>query len=858
MLKYYTSKNIDEHYWRELAVPVDSINELGKEELLLNHDLNKILEKMKIESIGELVCLYLGENQAQKTEDKKSVQQLFIQLLTPEQKKEFKCLYEFAKRKKQYIKRFYNLKMLSNKIRYDSHELAQLKHLLNQHRSNLIELYTFYLWSIKGTGAIYSASKKISLTDAKKIYTEYKSDFINYLYKHAGNKEFKVRSYTALEDGLFIQLYKQVSDVTREDFDSALRNKEPMSILLHIDCKNRLVEIKSCPNKDEKNIISFLEEAYKLDLDMLKVAPFTEYAVETIKSAFINGCAVKENVDKNLVISRIAFKRSSLKNFPSIVFELDDYDIWPSVRDAYEKKCINLNSLKDISSITMQIGEKKRNIKGTVLGNGNVVFTMDDSRIDKVTKDRFIAEFKKQFGLPLFQEISNTEFIDGQSDKVDYLMGLTSSRDLSTEDQDMLGSLCEMGYIKKNSSMTKICRSCEESFELEKEEDLLKCDSCGGEEFIKKKSETLHLEMSKINRFVKKTLTSIAEDLNYIMVERKSTVKIEGEPYQFYSMVHGETNEQVQVLVCNEPVRQVVKNRLLKMMMPTIFIPVGMLAENMRHYSSNCIETISFGQIHKNSKEDVIKSFDTSIKKIKRNLKSTIALAASEAHESLMKTLGEPEDIDKSYDDKIFEDDVFAVIRDLIPNCEKWGKEKSGKVFPEGIFAISAKKGKKSEPIKKVYSFDCKFTTKNQGYDLNKGEQRKAVDYVEKLNNNPYVEKFSSSEELTAHIFISNRFQEQQKEGMDTHFYEKLEDGYNTRAVFITIDAFLHLHKMYLENIEVVQRSQNLFFLHLMNILEQETVTKDAIDKMFSKVLDEELSERKELNTKKVTVAMAE
>ncbi|MBB2483573.1 hypothetical protein H5P36_25915 [Bacillus sp. APMAM] len=243
------------------------------------------------------------------------------------------------------------------------------------------------------------------------------------------------------------------------------------------------------------------------------------------------------------------------------------------------------------------------------------------------------------------------------------------------------------------------------------------------------------------------------------------------------------------------------------------------------------------------------------IKKLKQRFKSYVANAASIASESLNKILAEPVLIKtKKYSNKKFEDDIYAILKDLFPNSAKWGKEASGKALPEGIFAITHfQKGPTETEFKRVFSYDCKLNEDIEGYDLSRAEQRKAAEYVNKLNDNDIIINFSDKKELTGHIFISNNFKESQFENMQKYFYEHLEGESNAKPIFLPLDVLMKLHKLYRDNYEHLSNSRNIFSKHLISIFSKEIITSEVVDAAFKKVLNKNVREYNQLDTGAVT-----
>ncbi|WP_404467328.1 hypothetical protein [Planococcus rifietoensis] len=851
LLNYISHDQINSDYWRELGISVDSIEDIAKNDSSLNSSLNLLLNRFKFQELVELASVY---NIDLKKETLKENAITKFRILHSLDKKEILLLNEFINRKKKAVNIIYKLKGPKDKTFL--FPLAQAKSLYLISPKLLPELSTYFQWNEKGSGTLHSLSKNISFNELFKLTTSYRKTFSDILYKKShGNNRYKIHSYYALDkEELILNIYKQVNDSPRADFDKAIRNKEVSFILLKIDAKQSIVEIKGATKADEAIIVSYLEETFFVKASPVEPEVFKEYNSESVQKAFLTGEPVIENSITDFLVSKISLRTSLLKRSPKLSLELDNESIWPAVIHANERNILDVQSIKDIEHIIAQVQNKKRVIRSKLLPNGNIFFSFDDSRMSNEIKESFIEQFSNLFGIPLFQEISNYKFREGRMDKIDYYMSLSNTTVLSNDDMLLFDQLISDKLLIERQSLSLICKSCDGITEVENlDYDLEEyvCE-CGHEDCYTRKNTSVEPNIKTVASLVKRKLSPLFSSLKYSDKYKTSEVRINNEKHKFISYYNDETNEVIQLFITNDHIRPAFIKRLSTMMIPTLIITVGMMEETIQTLRDQGIFLINFGRIHLSSETDLNEHFNEIVKQIKLQSKTKISLAADHAYESLKHTLCEPSKVPEFYDDKIFEDDVFALLKDIVPNGEKWGKEKSGKAFPEGIFAISAKNSKKND-FRRVFSYDCKFTRDDKGYDLTRDETRKAFEYVKNLNENPYIEKYSDKEELTAHIFISNAFKETQKAKIRDYFYEYLDEDLNTKGIFLDVECLLYLHECYRNNVEYIHANRNLYYEKLILLFSKENITNAEIDKIFKDILDEDLSENKALNTIKVT-----
>ncbi|MEH6894618.1 hypothetical protein V7Y53_09725, partial [Bacillus velezensis] len=403
----------DKRFWRELGVSIDSIMEF--EPLIINSQLQNTLNKQKKDVIADLCILYNIRVDERKENNITSL--LNIDL---DKKREILILQDFKNRRRSAINKYYKYKFESETEQFNSSTLVKLKHLIDNSLQTMIDIYTLYSWDIKNTGDLYTFEKKISKKEALKIPNEYKETLVDALFAGVDRK-YKVFSYLNINSKIIVILYKQINDATRPDFDKALRNKEVVPLLFCIDVDEKTIEIKGASEKEKGRLIKYFKENFNgCHPTLVKTEIFNDYSPEDVIIAFTKGISPNKAELNDFIVNKITFRESPISNSPKVTLELENQDIWPSVIYAHINNCINLKSLKDIESLTIKSKGKSRSIRSIILESGNVLFTMNDSRLDEETKQNIVKNFNLKFGIPLNQEIINSKFEAGKADKVDY------------------------------------------------------------------------------------------------------------------------------------------------------------------------------------------------------------------------------------------------------------------------------------------------------------------------------------------------------------------------------------------------------------------------------------------------------
>ncbi|WP_043890704.1 hypothetical protein [Paenibacillus sp. Aloe-11] len=843
--RHYKIEALDGAFWREIGVRYDAIMEL--ESLLVHKKLSGVLVVLRLPALKELCQMYELDHSGNEEQIKENLLKLSL-----EERRLLLLLHDLSNRKKKTIEKYYN-DLAFEGIRYERSTLAKLLHLYRMSPIYLVEIFTCFVWDSKSSGKKYIFSKKITVNEARKIANEdsYNKELKETLFKGTGSKNhYRVFSYSIHSKKVLILLYRQISDAPKPDFVSAPRNREVSQALFLIDEEKNTVEIKSLIM--EENAIRIYLDKTLGALSLIESEVFAAYEKETFVNSIINGSTITASGKPvtDFMVYKIKFRGSPLKNSPQITLELDYLDIWPSVEEAYSNGTINLASIKDVESLYFKSSLGNRNIRSTILENGNIIFTMDDSNLSIDNKEILNSKFFEKFGVPLFTEISNEQFEEGQADKIDYLLGVSKVENPSAFVRSMLGELRSHNIIQDKITKFYYCDNCKIDYNYEKDEEVpTLCVDCEGDRIGKGSNELVTVNIEAIYQFVKGKCKTGNTPWKIV---RENHIKIGSSEYKCLHL-WDETNEKgLQVLVTEKALHKAALKNLNRLLKPTMLILVGQTEKLIDYSNYSCVEPINFGRIYIEEEHLFPLMLKDISEKIYRRSKTYLSAAANDAHTELT-TITTEKINNKKYTDKHFEDDVFAMLKDIFPNAEKWGKELSGKPVPEGIFTLSYKERGNNRPKQYVFSYDCKLNTNGQGYNLDKGEQRKALEYVNTLNANDYIQYFSDREQLSGHIFISNKFKESNFKTMTEHFYKHLDDQYDTKAIFLDVDVLVYLHSNYLKHYELLSNSRNLFYKGLFGLFSDEHITRESVDNALKKALDEKIAEYQHLEMRKIT-----
>lgn len=855
--KFYMKHNsVTPRYWRDLQIRFDALQDAYDRPV----QFEAALSGLNVRELSELSKAF----SAPVTEGNKEnlIESLLATVNSDNQM--LICLFrEFTNRRKTSITQYYDQKM-DEKL-YET-PIAQLYELFMISPSHLYEIYTYHMWAVKGTGSLLSSEEKphkVIKNKAEKIALEqsFQENLCNLLHKRSGGKNnYRVFSYSIFKDRVVLLVYKQVNDTSILDFKENVRNQEVSIFLYQINWEEQTIELKAANSGEINGVKDHAEETFETLFTPHRTDVFRDYNVIAFRDAVLKGKTASGELVEDFLIDRITFRGSPLKNAPEVTLQLRDMDIWPSVMDAYEKGAVNVKSLKDIAFLSVYSSKTPRTIRSIVKDNGNIVFSMDDSRMNIAVKENFSQKFLEKFGVPLFQEISNEKFQAGKADLIDFVMAQSTPNAIrEPEEEQTLLLLQEAGLIFIAQEYVIECLNEECNFQerVESKDTFLEvCPNCQETEFKVNELRSLNTQMRNITSLVKNRLEYLCVNEEWILL-KETTRTYSANQYILYNYERRIDGKILQVMVTDQVIPNRILQQFVKQMTPLLIVFVGKQEKHIENYNQECIQGITFGEVFSLESEMAKENFNKLFEDLELRSKNYMASAAHKANISVVKNLGRiPSETSSEYTDTEFEDDVFCILKDMFVNAVKWGQEMKGKPVPEGVFSISfrKKRGNNYSVFKYAFSFDCKLTKKDVGYELNKSEQRKAVEYVGTLNNSDYISSYATDNQLTAHIFISNKVKEAQIEGMEKHFREQFGSDYNAVSVFLLSDVLIYLHTMYRKHYIELMQAPNTFLCELYGLLKKPgLVTKEGVDNVIMKSLDQNLREMEFLQMEKLT-----
>lgn len=852
------SESSQVEFWKEVGVNFELNKEKSPKDLniILSSRLNSS-SSIAIKEIAELSEIELDEKETKGN----NITHLCGELSEPEKLRLFN-LIQYSSRKKKSINDYFEFYLEDEKVNLTD-SLSKLYLLFQKSPSHLFSIGTLNMWQNHASGTLYGFDQELKKSDAKKMVTEinYEKKLRNRLYKASNERNnYKIHSYCEYDGIYIVQLYKETNDVTKEDFNGAIRNREITKILFAIDTNNNLIEIKTKANFEKNGIKEYLEETFKGTATEVKEEIFDKVDQKQIKDSILKGkTALGEQVG-GFIVDRIKFRESPLENSPSLAFSLKGIDISQSVYDAYEKGAINISSIKSVESISFNSNGTRRTVFSSILDNGNIIFQMDDSRMDKDKKAILEEKFLNRFGFPLYKQISNVGSTDGDADLVDYIIKNRDTRNLSIAEKEKQEELFGDKLLKEKSVLKSVCTdsTCHYEEIIENNEDLKEeCPDCEGE--IKTFTEyKVFINVEKIKKYVVSKLNEVCNSSDW-EYQGASTRTVGGTPYHFYKLKNSREGKVLKILVSTETISGSTLRKLKKFLDPTLIISVGQGSKAIERYSSGCFSAISFGNFYERDSESLSDFLEKAFQTLELKTKDYIAAAASESYANIKEKVTNPK-VNK-YKPSDYEDDVYTILKDLFINVQKWGHEYNGQELPEGIFTLyfDKKQGKKAITNKLAFSYDCKLNTNLDGYEFSIAEKDKAIRYIKSLSDTVELSEFTDSNHLDGHIIVSNKFKEKNASNTYKSIKADISKNYDTEMIFLSNDALMSLHEQYRTNFSLIESSKDLFLNMLSDFLlasEGTIIKEEHVKFMIGKILKQ--ASKKAIDFPELTVEMTE
>ena len=680
-------------------------------------------------------------------------------------------------------------------------QLTKLILLLKADTSNLLKVFLRNLWQKKPTQATYK-SNNVLPSDTTEGLLNTAAELAD---KFKLNEELDAKLHSAEE----ISPGKHVVLFQRELQPRVLSNYtgQPMVfnqfgwILFAIDTPRNEIQFKRGGLDSYQHVLQFLESSTQLEFEPRGLTLFSDYDFESFETNVLGGY----DMTCGLSICSLRLNRSNHRTLTPVKVgpAKTGMSIREDLRFLKQQNAIAVRAFADIEGIGIRTADGTQfEVNVQVAANGICCLKLNDANVAESKLEEIQEQFLATFGVPLETTIDPRQSKYAAARFYDYLLNISDKSQVESFHQTEFDFLTQKKILVEGELTQYVCRK-------------TGCNSASYDEVG-----DCPICRDPLNA---QTMATIENDLKgtYQHVQkffRKHTqwklLKNGNKDFQkenLYLLQHKtDPNKRMQCCIV-ESKSYWLEKRMRELHQCLVVINTKGSSGLPRHDNSSAVhfylaDLIAAEQI---SDSHYLKACNEALTATLAREEEQLLNAAFFAYQRLK---AKPAD----YSDQDFEKDVFALTKVVVPNAERWG----GPSKPDGLCSLAFAPGADLSAVENLnWSYDAKVTGKEEGYDLNKSEKRKAFEYVVAIQNQVTVQM---NGKLAAHVFVSNCIDESKIQGTLAHFREEHNASQLKNPVTIVLmteEFLITLYKWTSENREFFRRRELHIGMLMKNIL---------------------------------------
>lgn len=357
-------------------------------------------------------------------------------------------------------------------------------------------------------------------------------------------------------------------------------------------------------------------------------------------------------------------------------------------------------------------------------------------------------------------------------------------------------------FVTAEPKEYKLCKECGDDSELDSDT----CDNCGESDFTSPQTKTIvYVDNDQVASQFYKELKDISLESEFEIprfetqtMELSGHRVIEADIKIFIEPQDEDTTIRRQVYFVPQG-NEIKLRRLSDYLLEGVYIQYG-TSKDRANQGFGSIDLFEFFWGDGENGRLVGRAIEEAISGIRQRVNSE----AREAHNNAKQYLDFVEGIEEISEHEaevsdyysgpnFFEKHVFYLLKGLFPYSERWGKE--GKRESDGAIIVP----KPGDGTFDVISYDAKLSTKDSGYDLTSGEHDKAVRYIIDGETWDRLQVKTGDSGLTAHVLISQNFDQSQFENMAKHVRYNIErvqgkgTDFDSKLAFVDFESIVRL-----------------------------------------------------------------
>lgn len=603
------------------------------------------------------------------------------------------------------------------------------------------------------------------------------------------------RDQIELENGHLLNVSRQTSDQAKRDWSGRQRRRNVSNVFIEVNEKRNRIRIAT----SNTNIRETLRDKLQDVLDVFLYDLETDVSKGDVKKKMFESELI-ENTDNSTRILAAEFERSNISPALPIKISKKSYnrDIRPIIQ-SMEPKVISVE-LDNVSKLWVEVEGQEGAInfeQSVQLG-----FFRLDSNVDSQREDLqqvFRDQFREIFGVPVDKKIPLHWVTGDRESFIASILKNPSEYDSRRfPNQDLTEKLDNLGIIDRRTVIQKKCIDCGKKDNRPLDE----CKSCGGEIQEVARYRVPRTSKPGVREFIKGILNR--ENIEYLS---KHTEKVFQTEYELLRVRVQGKEVDIHLNTRDVNLTENAVEHLQKSLNPVLVVNPGEV-KNMHLMDEGLTSTLDLAElVDLELAGDLPKDYiGKELEKVARSTEELASSNARTAFENMVKMVSEPD----SSDSIQFEQEIFHILNQIIPNTQQWGSKRQGNVpdgFSELIFNTH------QGTYFRSFTYDSKFT-EDVDLKLDTDETRRLRGYVHRIIGS---EEFKSTKsELGQFIVITNA-----GDGGMNVVAKRLNrmqkwDGY---PVFMHASFPMALHVAYNENVKLIRNNLDEFYEQLYRIL---------------------------------------
>lgn len=742
--------SVDHDFWQSLKVYPAAIG----------HDETRgVYQKRARETLASLplsnvrfLCTRLGIEYAE-TED--LPQPLVHRLMSSEHAPLLTCLSEYLKRHLGQVVDFFDKRMSDQFVRGVVREISsasrgghetprpftKLLAIFQNRRDDLSLIHYTLNWRKIPTVREFQIDGGAP-ADAGKRMVEGMQLLLRGLDKLKDGEEYSYFGTNTVRQGLDVfVLHRNYRTSVKPDYRDRYRLQHDYGqVVFGLNVGRSTIVIKVGNQAIRDAICSWIRKTLDVELRASGAAIFGDYAAEQVSRNLTGDYDESHGLD----LVGIEFRHSSLPAGSPLLVKAGEFS--RSIREELlwlrEKGVLRISALSDLLALAVRFQSVATRIEVRIEKGGAITLHLLDQFLEEDYVDAFKEAFIKTFQLPIGQMIDPTPMRMGASEIYQHLLSGVDSEQVRPYQREHLDRLIEMELLRTVTRRIGRCThaNCTVGDHQYTDEKLIDCPSCQTP-LVWTEHSSYKLNAKAISKSLKpilqkatgRTLSTTPHKFESHSVHRLSSKKRPGK------FIHVFFNERL-----GPEKMEVFKRSMFPML---IIHPTGSLKAPV--IDGDGIAHMGVGYALAASEDATAeKAFRSACRGVIRRLmqmeQERILRSARHSRDSIASKGAD-------YNDRMFESDVYNIMRRLFPHSIKMG----GANKPDGFSSIVYfESGHLRNPTKVNLSYDAKYSAKKDGYDFGIEEYRQIHEYMKSFNRSKQLQRDNNA--YDGHIIIFN------------------------------------------------------------------------------------------------------